>query len=157
VTPAINLAKKQGISFQIHQYQHDPQHPSYGEEAAEMLGIDPQRVFKTLVVESDKGQLAVALVPVCHQLDLKACAGAFGFKRVQLAPQAKAQQATGYLVGGISPLAQKKCLPMCIDSTAERFPTIFVSAGRRGLEIELAAADLLRVCAATLAGIGREE
>jgi len=157
VTPAINLAKKRGIAHAIHQYQHDPQHASYGEEAAEKLAVDPRRVFKTLVVESDKEQLAVALVPVCYQLDLKACASAFGFKRVQLAPQAKAQQATGYLVGGISPLAQKRRLPMRIDTSADTFATIFVSAGRRGLEIELAAADLLQLCAAQFATIGRPE
>jgi len=157
MTPAIKLAKKHNIQFEIHQYQHDPQHPSYGEEAAQMLGIDPNRVFKTLVIESDRGQLAVALVPVCRQLDLKACAIAFGFKRAQMAAQPMAQQATGYLVGGISPLAQKKRLPMSIDSSAEALATMFVSAGRRGLEIELAPGDLQRLCAARFASIARPE
>jgi Cys-tRNA(Pro)/Cys-tRNA(Cys) deacylase len=151
-TPATLLLTRQSVPHQVHSYRHDPQHDSYGLEAAEALGLDPARVFKTLVAEVD-GQLTVGVVPVTGQLDLKALAAATGGKKARMADVAAAQRATGYVAGGISPLGQRKRLPTVLDSTADTFDTIFCSAGRRGLEIELAAADLVRLTGAVLAPI----
>lgn len=147
MTPAIRTAKRAGIAFTVHEYRHDPAADSYGSEAAEKLGVDPERVFKTLVVALAGGRaaLGIGVVPVNRQLDLKAFAAAVGAKRATLADTAVAERATGYVVGGISPLGQKKRLPLLLDSAANRFETLYVSAGRRGLEIELSAADLLRL------------
>ena len=136
-TPAISAAEDGGVAFTVHQYGHDPNATSYGLEAAEKLGIEPDRVFKTLVADVD-GALTVAVVPVGSQLDLKALG-----KRVSMAEPKVAERTTGYVTGGISPLGQRKRLPTVLDESALAFETIHVSAGRRGLEIELAPGDLL--------------
>ncbi|GAA4620015.1 Cys-tRNA(Pro) deacylase [Saccharopolyspora hordei] len=151
-TPATALLVKRGVQHQVHAYDHDPRAESYGLEAAEALGQPPERVFKTLVAEVD-GTLVVGVVPVTGQLDLKALAAAVGGKKAKMAEVAAAERATGYVAGGISPLGQKKRLPVVIDSSATAFDTIYCSAGRRGLEIELAAADLVRLLDAVLADI----
>lgn len=153
MTPAVALAKKSGIEFRTHQYEHDPQHPSYGEEAAEKLGLDPARVFKTLVISLDASRLAVAVVPVTRKLDLKAAARALGAKRAAMAEAKAVERATGYVLGGVSPLGQKRRLATLIDESAQGFDTVYVSAGRRGLEIELAAEDLSRLLDASYASI----
>lgn len=153
-TPAVTVAARAGVDFEIHRYDHDPDEPSYGEEAAEMLGVEPDRVYKTLVVLVDD-RLAVAVVPVSGELDLKKLAAALGARKAVMAHPSEAERATGYVVGGISPLGQKRRLPTVLDATAERWPTIFVSGGRRGLELELAPADLARLAGATVAAVGR--
>lgn len=142
------------MEHELHPYQHDPASSSYGEEAAERLGVDPSRVFKTLVVAVD-GRLAVAIVPVDRSLDLKAAAAALGGKRAALAEVAEAERATGYVAGGISPLGQRRRLPTVLDQGAMRWQTILVSAGRRGLEMELSPRDLARLCAARVAPVAR--
>ena len=151
-TPATALLAKQGVAHTLHAYDHDPKHDSYGLEAVEALGLDPERVFKTLVAEVD-GKLTVGVVPVTGQLDLKALAAAAGGKRAKMAEAAAAQRATGYVLGGISPLGQRSRLPVVIDSSAQGFDTVFCSAGRRGLEVELAPGDLVRLTSATVAPI----
>jgi len=158
MTPAINAAKKGKVKYEIHEYAHDPAAASYGEEAADALGLEYGQVFKTLLVaiNGDQRKLAVGIVPVSGQLDLKAIASALKAKKVTMANPADAERATGYVVGGISPLGQKKRLPMVVDSSAESYPTICMSAGKRGLEIEMAAADLVKLTGAVLAPIGRE-
>lgn len=143
---------KLGIAFTLHPYDHDPRSDSYGEEAANALGVEPARIFKTLVATVD-GRLACAVVPVAGRLDLKALAAALGGKRAALAEPAAAARATGYVVGGISPIGQKGRLPVVIDGSAADFPTVYVSAGRRGLQAELAPDDLVRAASATLARI----
>ncbi len=155
MTPAVTAAKRAGIQFELHEYAHNPDTVSYGEEAAEKLGLEPERVFKTLVAKLDGGELVVGLVPVTGTLDLKALAAAAGIKKGVMAEVAEAERATGYLAGGISPLGQKKRLRTFIDDSAGRFETIFVSAGRRGLEIELAPKVLRDLCGAAMASIGR--
>lgn len=155
MTPAINAAKKAGIGFRIHEYEHDPGAASYGLEAAEKLGITSERVFKTLVAELDDGRLAVGIVPVAASLNLKSLASALGAKRAEMAEMSKAERATGYVAGGISPLGQKKRLPTVLDAGATGLPTIYVSAGRRGLEIELSPEDLVRLTGARTASIAR--
>lgn len=136
-TPALVAAERAGIAFRVHEYAHDAKAPSYGLEAAERLGVEPARVFKTLVVDVD-GTLTIAIVPVAAQLDLKALG-----KRAALAAARAAERATGYVTGGISPLGQRRRLPTLLDASALAFATIYVSAGRRGLELEMAPADLL--------------
>ena len=143
MTPAINYAKKHKIKHKIHKYKHDPNHPSFGLEAAEKLGLDPEQVFKTLVAQLDDGELAVAILPVTRQLDLKLFAKACGVKKAAMADKTVVAKTTGYILGGVSPLGQKKRLQTVLDSSAEHFPTIHVSGGRRGLEIELSPADLI--------------
>jgi Cys-tRNA(Pro)/Cys-tRNA(Cys) deacylase len=138
-TPAIAAAERAGIRFAVHEYAHDPAADSYGLEAAEKLGADPARVFKTLVVSVD-GALAVACVPVAAQLDLKALG-----KRAQMADKTQAERTTGYVTGGISPLGQRRRLPTHLDASAGEHETIMVSAGRRGLQIELALDDFVRL------------
>ena len=155
MTPAIDLLKKAKAAHQVHSYPHDPKAPSYGLEAAEKLELEPTRVFKTLLAASEKGELLVAVVPVAGSLDLKALAQAAGVKKTDMADPAAAQRATGYLLGGISPLGQKKRLRTFIDASAQRYPSIFVSAGRRGLEVELAAEVLAQLTQARFAVIGR--
>ncbi|HEX6062846.1 MAG TPA: Cys-tRNA(Pro) deacylase [Longimicrobiales bacterium] len=152
MTPAINAAKKAGIAYRIHEYEHDPGAASYGLEAAEKLGVPAERVFKTLVAEAD-GRLAVAIVPVAASLNLKALAAALGAKRAEMAEMAQAERSTGYVAGGISPLGQKKRLPTVLDDSATGLETIYVSAGRRGLEIELSPKDLLAITGGKLAAI----
>ncbi|MFI0470800.1 Cys-tRNA(Pro) deacylase [Saccharopolyspora sp. 5N102] len=151
-TPATALLSKRRIPHQVHAYEHDPRADSFGLEAAEALGQPPERIFKTLVAEVD-GKLAVGVVPVTGQLDLKALAAAVGGKKAKMAEIADAERVTGYVAGGISPLGQKKRLPVVIDASATGFDTIYCSAGRRGLEIELAADDLVRLLDARVADI----
>jgi Cys-tRNA(Pro)/Cys-tRNA(Cys) deacylase len=148
-TPATTRLEKAGVPYRVHAYTHDAG-AAYGPEAAEALGIEPARVFKTLVADVD-GALTVAIVPVDAKLDLKALAAAVGGKRAKMAEVAAAERATGYVAGGISPLGQRKRLPTVLDTSAEGFATVFCSAGRRGLEIELAPADLVRLTGAKLA------
>lgn len=145
MTPAVLDAQRQRIDFQIHEYQHDPQAASYGLEAAEKMGVPAERVFKTLVAQLNSGQLVVALVPVMQQLNLKLLAQAAGAKKASLAPAALVEKTTGYVLGGVSPLGQKKKLPTWVDLSALDDKPIYVSAGRRGLEIQLAVEDLLRL------------
>jgi Cys-tRNA(Pro)/Cys-tRNA(Cys) deacylase len=151
-TPATALLRRQKVTHRIHEYPHDPRSGSYGTEAAAALGIDPAHCFKTLVAEVD-GALVVAVVPVTGSLDLKALAGAVGGKRAVMAEPTSAERTTGYVRGGISPLGQRKRLPTVVDSSAVALPTVYVSAGRRGLEVELAPADLVRLTDATVAPI----
>ncbi|MFE1447232.1 Cys-tRNA(Pro) deacylase [Streptomyces olivaceoviridis] len=153
-TPATVALTAAGVDFTVHAYDHDPSHPSYGEEAAEAMGVSPERVFKTLVADVD-GSLVVGVVPVAGSLDLKALAAAVGGKRAAMADPALAERTTGYVRGGISPLGQRKKLPTVIDDSAESHATICVSAGRRGLEVELAPGDLAKLTEAVLAPIGR--
>jgi Cys-tRNA(Pro)/Cys-tRNA(Cys) deacylase len=153
-TPATVALTAAGTAFTVHAYDHDPASPSYGEEAAQALGVSPDRVFKTLVADVD-GELTVAIVPVAGQLDLKALAAAVGAKRAAMADPAAAERTTGYVRGGISPLGQRKPLRTVLDTSASLHPTICVSAGRRGLEVELAPADLAALTSAVLAPIGR--
>lgn len=157
MTPAINAAKKAKIPYTVHQYVHDPATGSYGKEAVEKLGLNEARVFKTLVVELDSGSLAVGIIPVSAMLGMKLLAKAAGAKRVAMAEKAAVERATGYVLGGVSPLGQKKRLPTFIDSSATNFPTIYVSAGRRGLEIELKPADLASLTGAKFAAIREEK
>ncbi|MFI8964567.1 Cys-tRNA(Pro) deacylase [Streptomyces sp. NPDC053493] len=153
-TPATVALTAAGTAYTLHAYEHDPATPSYGEEAAEALGVTPDRVFKTLVADVD-GELTVAVVPVAGQLDLKALASAVGGKRAAMADPAAAERTTGYVRGGISPLGQRKRLRTVLDSSAASHETICISAGRRGLEVELAPADLAALTDAVLAPIGR--
>ncbi|MEI2829094.1 Cys-tRNA(Pro) deacylase [Pseudomonas mosselii] len=155
MTPALDLLKKARAEHRVHSYEHDPKSASYGLEAAEKLGLDPLRVFKTLLASSEKGELLVAVVPVVGTLDLKALAYTAGVKKCEMADPQAAQRATGYLVGGISPLGQKKRLRTFIDQSAQQHETIHVSAGRRGLEVELTAAVLATYTQAQFAEIGR--
>ncbi|SFR10445.1 Cys-tRNA(Pro)/Cys-tRNA(Cys) deacylase [Lentzea waywayandensis] len=151
-TPATALLDKQRVAHTLHSYEHDPRHESYGLEAAEALGLVPGRVFKTLVAEVD-GKLAVGVVPVTGQLDLKGLAAALKGKKAKMAVVADAERATGYVAGGISPLGQKKRLPVVLDESALQFETLFCSAGRRGLEVEITPADLVRLTGAVVARI----
>lgn len=153
MTPAIDLAKQQGIAYTVHQYQHDPAALSYGLEAAEKLGVKPEQVFKTLVVQLDGKQLAVAVLPVCQQLSMKLLAKALGAKKAGMASATDVMRSTGYVLGGVSPLGQKKALPTVIDSSAQQFDSIFVSAGKRGLEIELSGVELCRLLNGRMAAL----
>ena len=155
MTPAIDQAKKAKITFTIHEYAHDPAAESYGLEAAEKLGLDPARVFKTLVAAVGPKDLVVAVLPVSRQLDLKLLAKAVGAKKAAMAEVKLVERTTGYVVGGVSPLGQKKALPTVIDASAQGLATMHVSAGRRGLEIELAPADLAALTRATFSDIAR--
>lgn len=154
-TPATKAATKAGIGFIVHEYRHDPKAESYGSEAADRLGLDPAQVFKTLIADVDS-RLVVAVVPVNCQLDLKALAAAAGAKKAALADEKSAERSTGYVLGGISPLGQRKDLPTYIDESARTLDTLFVSAGRRGLEIELSPDDLARLTNAAMAAIARD-
>ncbi|WP_435769395.1 Cys-tRNA(Pro) deacylase [Nocardioides sp. SYSU DS0651] len=153
-TPATVALTAAGVRFTVHDYAHDPRSESYGEEAAQALGVEPGRVFKTLFADVD-GALVVGVVPVSGQLDLKALARAIGGRKAVMADPRTAERATGYVVGGISPLGQRKPHPTVVDESATTHPTVFVSAGRRGLEVELDPADLVRLTAARVAPIGR--
>lgn len=155
MTPAILLARKAGIPHDVLSYTHDPSAESYGLEAAEKLGLDPGSVFKTLVVEVEGVGLTCAVVPVANMLDLKAHADAVRGRKAKMAEQGAAERATGYIVGGISPLAQKKALPTVIDETAQLYDRIHVSAGRRGLEIALAPDDLRALTQGVFAAVAR--
>ncbi|MGW2019308.1 Cys-tRNA(Pro) deacylase [Streptomyces sp. NPDC001927] len=153
-TPATVALTTAGVAYTLHSYDHDPASPSYGEEAAEALGVSPDRVFKTLVADVD-GELTVAVVPVAGQLDLKALASAVGGKRATMADPTLAERTTGYVRGGISPLGQRKRLRTVLDASASTHETICISAGRRGLEVELTPTALTTLTAAVLAQIGR--
>jgi Cys-tRNA(Pro)/Cys-tRNA(Cys) deacylase len=153
-TPATVALARAGIAFRLHEYVHNPRAGSYGLEAAEALGLDPARVFKTLMATVD-GRLAVAVVPVSGQLDLKALARALGAGRATMAERAAAERATGYVAGGISPVGQRRAHPTVVDSTALDHPSVFVSAGRRGLDLEIAPADLVRITEAITERVGR--
>lgn len=153
MTPAIVLLEKKAISHTVHSYSHDPRAASYGLEAAEKLGLPAERVFKTLLTSTEAGELLVAVLPVCTQLNLKALAASAKAKKIEMADPQRAQRSSGYLVGGISPLAQKKALRTFIDRSAAEHATIYISAGRRGLEVELNANDLLKLTAGQFAEI----
>lgn len=153
-TPATVALAKANVPFTTHSYEHDPAGGSFGTEAAEAMGVAPERVFKTLLAEVD-GKLTVAVVPVSGSLDLKALAAAVGGKKAAMADPAAAERSTGYVLGGISPLGQRQQLRTVVDESALGFETLFCSGGRRGFEIELAPADLVRLTAAVTAPIGR--
>ncbi|SDM07882.1 Cys-tRNA(Pro)/Cys-tRNA(Cys) deacylase [Modicisalibacter muralis] len=155
MTPAVRALQRAGIDFELLEYAHDPAAPAYGEEAARVLDLAPQSVFKTLLASIDGKRLVVALVPVAGSLDLKALARAAGGKKAVMADAAAAERATGYVVGGISPLGQKQRLATFIDASAESLSRLHVSGGRRGLEIALGPADLQRLTEAKLAPIAR--
>lgn len=153
-TPATTALERAGVSFTVHAYEHDPAAASYGLEAAEQLGLPPEAVLKTLLADVD-GRLVVGIVPVSGRLDLKALAAAVGGKRATMADPAAAERATGYVVGGISPLGQRRPLPTVVHDEALALPTVYVSGGRRGLDLGLAPSDLVRLLDATAAPIGR--
>jgi Cys-tRNA(Pro)/Cys-tRNA(Cys) deacylase len=149
-TPATTAARRAGVAFAVHEYEHDPRAASYGLEAAAALGLDPARVFKTLVVDRD-GTLTVCVVPVGGELDLRSLG-----KRARMADPAKAERTTGYVAGGISPLGQRQALPTLVDEAALAHDTVFVSAGRRGLEIEIAPGDLVALTKADVRALWRD-
>lgn len=153
MTPGINLVKKAKITHKIHEYSHDESSESYGLEAAEKMGVAEDRVFKTLVVALDNNDLVVGILPVSSLLSMKLIAKALGAKKAVMADKADVERSTGYVLGGVSPLGQKKRLKTVIDSSAKNYSTIYVSAGRRGLEIELAPDDLIKLTSGLLAKI----
>jgi Cys-tRNA(Pro)/Cys-tRNA(Cys) deacylase len=156
MTPAILAAKRAKLAFTVHEYEHDPAADSYGNEAVEKTGANPDQVFKTLVVALDGKDLAVAVVPVSAMLSLKLIARAAGAKKAAMADKQLVQRTTGYVLGGVSPLGQKKRLKTFIDDSARNFKTLFVSAGKRGLEIELAPEDLARLTGAAFAPLQQD-
>ncbi|MFF9562761.1 Cys-tRNA(Pro) deacylase [Leifsonia sp. NPDC014704] len=151
-TPATVALTAADIPFTAHPYEHDPAAPSFGLEAAEALGVEPDRVFKTLLADTDLG-LVVGVVPVTGMLDLKALAAAVGAKRATMADPAVAERRTGYVVGGISPIGQKTRHTTVVDETAQLFDTVFVSGGKRGFDVELSPDDLLRATGGTFGAI----
>ena len=159
-TPATVVLERSGVVWAAHPYEHDPAAASYGLEAAQALGVEPARVLKTLLVRLDPpgaapGGLAVGVVPVDRQLDLKAVAAAVGAKRASMAPPEVAERTTGYVVGGISPLGQKRPLRTVVDTSALEHATVLVSGGRRGYDVELAPGDLVRLTGASTGDIAR--
>lgn len=156
MTPGINVAKKARVPHRIHEYDHDPNSESYGTEAAEKTGADPARVFKTLVASVDNRELVVGVLPVTAMLSMKLIAKAAGGKKATMADKQEVQRATGYVLGGVSPLGQKRRLKTFIDQSARNFDTIYVSAGRRGLEIELAPEDLANLTAGHFTDLQQE-
>ena len=154
-TAAIRALEQAGVTFVLHPYEHDPRATSYGVEAAQVLGFPEARVFKTLLADAD-GRLVVAIVPVSGLLDLKALARALGVRKAAMADPAAAERATGYVVGGISPLGQKRAHPTVLDASALEHETVLVSAGRRGLDVELAPAELVTLTSAKVAAIAQD-
>ena len=155
MTPAVEAARAAGIPFEILEYHHDPAAEAYGVEAAEALGLPPEQVLKTLVARLDGRTLAVAMVPVADRLDLKALAAALGARRAEMAAPADAERATGYVVGGISPLGQRRRLACVLDGSALTHATMYVSAGRRQRDLRATPADLVRLTGAQVATIAR--
>jgi Cys-tRNA(Pro)/Cys-tRNA(Cys) deacylase len=153
-TPATTLLTRLGVPYDVHPYDHDPAAPSYGLEAAEALGVPPAHVFKTLLVRADAGP-ALGVVPVDRQLDLKALAAALGVKKVAMATPAEAERLTGYVVGGISPVGQRRALRTVVDDSVLGLERVYVSGGRRGLDLSLAPLDLVAVTRATTTAIAR--
>lgn len=153
MTPAINLLKKNKIKFEIHKYDHDPANTDFGKEAVEKLALDANQVFKTLLVELSPKELVVSVIPVSKMLSLKDVASTFNAKKAQMANKDEAQKVTGYLLGGISPLGQKKRLRTAIDSSAFEYKTIYISGGKRGLDIEVSPEDLKKLLNASQAAI----
>jgi len=153
-TRATEVLASLGIGHTVHRYTHDPRHPSYGAEASEALGVPPDRVFKTLIADVD-GQLTAGVVPVSGSLDLKALAAAVGGKKAAMADAGQAEKASGYVTGGIAPVGLRRRLPVVVDQSALTHATVFCSAGQRGLEIELAPADLITAAGASTASIAR--
>jgi Cys-tRNA(Pro)/Cys-tRNA(Cys) deacylase len=151
-TPATLALDRLHIDYSLHSYEHDPRADSFGIEAANALGLDPRRIFKTLIAAADN-RLICAVVPVAGKLNLKALASVVGAKRAELADPAKAQRATGYVLGGISPLGHRSPVPVVVDASIEQFETVYVSAGKRGLQVELTPADLARASAGQSADI----
>lgn len=154
MTPAVVALRAAGVAFTAHEYHHDPRSASFGLEAAEELGLDPDRVYKTLMASVD-GRLAVAVVPVSGKLDLKALARALDGSKASMADVRDAERATGYVAGGISPFGQKKAHPTVVDESVELWETVYVSGGRRGLDVEIAPADLVEVTGAIVADVSR--
>ena len=156
-TPAAAALARAGVAFVLHPYDHDPGSTAYGDEAARALGVDPSRIFKTLVIDlvTAPPGLAVAVVPVATQLDLKRFAAELGAKKAAMAAKVQVVRSTGYIIGGVSPVAQKVPLPTLIDESAQMWETIFVSAGKRGLQVELSPTDLAHVVSAGFADIAR--
>ena len=157
MTPCIRLLKKTKTAYALHQYEHDSTCNSYGEEAAQKLGVIQERVFKTLVALSDKNEFVVGIVPVSAKLSMKSLAKAVGAKKVAMADAHDVEKITGYVLGGVSPLGQKKRLRTVIDESSKNYETIFVSAGKRGLEVELSAKDLQSLLDAKFENIATQE
>ena len=153
MTPGINAVRKSKVPHKIHEYSHDESSESYGREAAEKMGVLEERVFKTLVVSLDKGELVVGVIPVSSMLSMKLIAKASGAKKAEMAGKPEVERSTGYVLGGVSPLGQKKRLRTIIDASARNHSTVYVSAGRRGLEIELSPVDLTKMTGGTIAEI----
>ncbi|MBM9519602.1 Cys-tRNA(Pro) deacylase [Desulforhopalus vacuolatus] len=156
MTPAVKTAQKKKIKYTLHEYQHDASTDSYGMEAAEKLGVAPERVFKTLVVSLDKKSLAVCIIPVNAMLSMKKAAKAAGAKKAAMAKPDEVQRSTGYVLGGVSPLGQKKRLPTFLDISAQVAETVFVSAGRRGMDLELKPQALLEATGGSFADLEQE-
>lgn len=154
MTPAVTALHKAGLPFLIHEYDHDPSNTRYGDEAAEKMGVSASRIFKTLVIELDNGNLAVTLLPVNLSLNLKAAARSLQAKKAQLAKPEQVERSSGYVLGGVSPIGQKKAIQTVIDNSAQEFTTIFVSGGKRGLEIELEPQHLCQVTHAHYESLG---
>ena len=156
MTPAINTLEQSNIEHRVHSYKHDPSTESYGLEAADNMNVDAARIYKTLVVELNTGALAVGVVPVSKKLNLKSIAKSAGAKKASMAEPDRVVRSTGYVLGGVSPIGQKKSLPTVIDDSAKQFDSIFVSGGRRGLEIEISAQNLCTLTSGCFAAIAHD-